>query len=499
MKKTVSASVGRLPFTFEEDAYEALRTYIQSIEKHFASLPGGHEVAEDIERRAAELLQQKVPAGRVVILEDVKQVMSVLGTVEEITGGTATPRPSDMPAVRRLFRDTDNRVLGGVCSGLGAYFGVDPLWFRLAWLVLSLFFGYGLLLYLIFWIIVPPARTTAEKLEMRGQPVDIHHLSHNLAREVEETFSSTEARLRWQRLADNLSGLLERLISALANVIRILGVAASVVALLVAGAVLLAFVHLMAGEVSLMHLGEQGLELRSWKDGIRWIFPTPWQGWLTLMASMFFLLIPTLALAMRALRYLFRLPRGPQWVAYTLVSVWLVAVGFLLWSGLRLAREFSSSGVREDHWRWQPEATPLRISMTVPEVQEGLVVSDVRLHLFRNTADSLFKITVQKNARGPSRTFATALAESLDYGVAIEGDHLRLPAAIVLPQGTPYRGQHVVVFLFVPEGVRLILDKETTHHLAHVPNLQGLDDEDMAGHTWEMTAGGLACLDCKEK
>jgi len=499
MKKTVFASVGRLPFTFEEDAYEALKTYLHSIEKYFVSLPGGREVTEDIERRAAELLLQKVRTGHVVTSEDINYVVSVLGSVEEITGGEAMPKPERTSAARRLYRDTDNRVLGGVCGGLGAYFGLDPLWFRVGWLALFLFFGSGLLLYLIFWIIVPPARTAAEKLEMRGQPVDVHHLSRNLVREVEATFHGSEAKTRWQQLGARLRGLLEQIFKAMGGIFRILGVVASLIGLMLAAGVVLVFVQIMLGEISLIRLGEHGVEIQSWKEGIHHIFPSPWQGWLTLAALGIFLLIPTLALAVRAVRYLFRLPGGPQWIVYPLVSAWLVAVGYLLWSGLRLAREFSSTGVREDHLEWQPDSAGVQVSMILPEVREGLVVSDVRLHIFRNTADSLFKITVQKNARGSSRTYAKALAESIDYSVAIEGTRLRLPAAFVLPPGTPYRGQHVALFLFVPEGARLALDTETASHLAHVPNLQGMDDEAMARHTWVMTSRGLSCLDCTEK
>lgn len=498
MKKTISASVGRLPFMFEEDAYETLKSYLQSIERHFHALQGGQEVAEDIERRSAELLLHRVPAGRVVATDDVKYVMSVLGSVEEITGAAPIPKSEGSPAPRRLFRDTDNRVLGGVCGGLGAYFNVDPLWFRMAWLALFLFFGSGLLLYLIFWIIVPPARTAAEKLEMRGEPVDVHNLSRNLARKAEATFPAAEARTLWRRLGDDLRSFLERIFTAMAGVFRIIGVAASVIGLMVAVAVLLAVIQLLFGEIFLIRFGESGVELRSWKEGIHRIFPTPWQGWLTLTALALFLLIPALALAARAVRYLFRLPRGPHWIAYPLVSVWLVTMGFLLWSGLRLAREFSSSGVREDHLVWKPDSALVQVSMKFPEVGEGLVVSDVDVHIFRNTSDSLFKVTVQKNARGASRTYANALAESLDYSVAVEGARLRLPAAFVLPQGTPYRGQHVVLFLFVPEGTRLTMDEEVARHLAHVPNLQGMDNEAMARHTWMMTSQGLSCLDCEE-
>lgn len=499
MKKTVSASVGRMPFTFEEDAYAALNAYLKSIEKHFASLPGGTEVTEDLERRVAELLLQQVPSGRVVASEDVAQVVKLLGSVEDITGGPLTTESGKDRPYRRLYRDVDNRVLGGVCSGLGAYFGVDAVWIRLAWLALFLFFGSGLLLYLIFWIVMPPARTALQKLEMHGQPVDLRHLSRKLMEEVEETLTAPQTRSLQQRVGEFLKDVSERLFQVMATLFRAIGVFASIVILLVTFALLLALGQMVAGEVTLISLGERGLEFGSLKDALLWIFPSAWQGWLTAVALVLLVSIPVVALALRALRFLFRLPQSRHWLVYPFAAVWLVALGFLLWSGVRLARDFSSSASQEESYKWLSEDGSVHVNMKTPELQGGLVVRDVQIHIFRNTTDSLFKITLQKNARGPSRTYAQAAAASLDYGFSIEGSRLQLPSAIVLAPSSLYRGQHVEIFLFLPTGARLTMDQETTRHLAHVPNLQEMDDEDMALHSWEMTPRGLSCTDCRKE
>ena len=176
MNKTLTINISGIVFNIEEDAYENLKNYLAQIKRHFQNEEGCDEIVADIESRLAELLKSKTGASKQVLLNsDVEEAINVMGKPEDFGGeGQAEEKTNTKTAYtgstgrRRVFRDPDNKVLGGVCSGIANYFDTDPLWIRLALVVMFFGFGSGFLLYIILWVIIPEAKTTAEKLEMRS-------------------------------------------------------------------------------------------------------------------------------------------------------------------------------------------------------------------------------------------------------------------------------------------------------------------------------------------
>jgi phage shock protein PspC (stress-responsive transcriptional regulator) len=136
----------------------------------------------------AELFRTKITSYKQVInIEDVRQVISVLGTPEDIsdTEGPSARDKFSSPGYHRMYRDTDHRVIGGVCSGMGAYWDIDPLIIRVIFVALVLAGGVGVLVYLILYIVLPEARTTAQKIEMKGNPVNIHNIKDSVKKEFD--------------------------------------------------------------------------------------------------------------------------------------------------------------------------------------------------------------------------------------------------------------------------------------------------------------------------
>jgi phage shock protein PspC (stress-responsive transcriptional regulator) len=183
MKVTVNINLGGYPFNMDEDAYERLRQYMKSLEKEFSGESSASEIMSDIEGRIAELFRMRLNAYKQVItMKDVEEVMAILGSPEVISGGEATDeRPPR--SQRRIYRDPDRRVFGGVCAGISAWLDWDPLIMRIIFAVLVLPGGFGLGLYLILWIVLPEAKTTAQKLEMRGDPVTIENIKDSVKQE----------------------------------------------------------------------------------------------------------------------------------------------------------------------------------------------------------------------------------------------------------------------------------------------------------------------------
>lgn len=171
MKKTHSANIGGTVFHIEEDAYDRLQAYLQSIQTHFHFYPDVVEIVADIEARIAEQFANHEHPPQVVRMDDVERVIEAMGRIEQFDEPAAEP-PTATPG-RKLFRDPDNKVIAGVAGGLAAYLGVPVLPVRLALLLLLFFFGSSVIAYLLLWALVPLAQSTTDKLQMRGQPLTL--------------------------------------------------------------------------------------------------------------------------------------------------------------------------------------------------------------------------------------------------------------------------------------------------------------------------------------
>jgi len=188
MKITVSINLGGYSFNIDEDAYAELKRYLKNLELNFAGEESSSEILSDIETRMAELFRIKITSYKQVIdINDVRQAISVLGTPEDISDndGPSSRDKFSSPGYHRMYRDTDHRIIGGVCSGMGAYWNIDPLIIRILFVIFALGGGLGVLVYLILYIVIPEAKTTAQKIEMKGNPVNIHNIKDSVKKEFD--------------------------------------------------------------------------------------------------------------------------------------------------------------------------------------------------------------------------------------------------------------------------------------------------------------------------
>lgn len=219
MKQTENISIGGFSFTIESDAYQELSDYIHDIRDSFKDDASADEIVEDIEVRIAELLTEKCQMGNVVNLQMVWEIKSRIGNPKELAQeDTEAEGPAENPAQgqgrksapkeKRIYRDVQHRVIGGVCSGFGAYFGVDKVFIRILFIVFffatligsdnePLFFII-LLIYVCLWIAMPAARTVEEKCQMTGKPINLEGFRSNkeneFSREVKEVATSPAGR-----------------------------------------------------------------------------------------------------------------------------------------------------------------------------------------------------------------------------------------------------------------------------------------------------------------
>ena len=197
MNKTVNINLGGMFFHIDEDAYQKLTRYFDAIKRSLSNSSGQDEIIKDIEMRVAELLTEKQKTDKHVVgLKDVDEVIAVMGQPEdyriddEETENTIPKYASTMS--KKLYRDTENGMIGGVLAGLGHYFGIDKVWLRVFLLIMIFAWGTGFLAYIILWIVMPAAITTAEKLEMTGEPVTIS----NIERKVREEYENVSDKIK---------------------------------------------------------------------------------------------------------------------------------------------------------------------------------------------------------------------------------------------------------------------------------------------------------------
>lgn len=193
MNKVFNINLGGYPYTIDEDAYEHLRSYLHTIHSHFRQSEGYEEITTDIESRMAELFQEKLEGHPIVTLTDVKNVIAIMGTPEDFGADPfieeapkSTSGKFRVKTGKRLFRNSEDEVLGGVCSGIAAYFGIqDPLWVRLVFILLFFTGGFSVLLYIILWAAVPKAETASDRLAMRGETANVSNISKMIEEELE--------------------------------------------------------------------------------------------------------------------------------------------------------------------------------------------------------------------------------------------------------------------------------------------------------------------------
>mgnify|MGYP000587361406 FL=1 len=189
MKKNITINLFGSLYAIDEDAYELLNQYQNNMRRYFSRKEGGEEIAEDIERRIAELFDELKASGvEAITIEHVRDIISRIGNPEEMDGvetETTADKTDNAPKEserkenvhKKLFRNPDDKMLGGVTSGLACYFGIDPLWLRLLMILFAWFsLGTSIIIYLILWIIIPEAWTPEDRLRMQGRPVNMENL-----------------------------------------------------------------------------------------------------------------------------------------------------------------------------------------------------------------------------------------------------------------------------------------------------------------------------------
>jgi phage shock protein PspC (stress-responsive transcriptional regulator) len=372
MKETIKVNLNGQLFDLDNDAYERLKKYLNSLERKFGkNTTNGKEILEDIEARIAELLNSKLGSNRqVVILLDIEEIIGKLGTADEmddaaepLANANQSYENTEQPvgSRKRMYRDVDHKIIGGVCSGLGNYFNIDPIWMRLIFVGLFFLHLSGVLIYIILWIAIPAAVTTAQKLEAQGKAVNIGTISESVNRE----FSNVKSGMK------NFSNSQEyrNAESALHEILRVIGeillVAVKVIGAIVGVSLVIALLFVI------LSLIFGGFSLASLGVFHHIHFPGFWN-WqsLSLLAICLILVIciPIIALFVKFVRWIFGLPGQNQIISVFGATIWVLAlISIIVLLSNNQNRGLFRDNVKSSYTISAPAANTLYLSMNKPE------------------------------------------------------------------------------------------------------------------------------------
>ncbi len=504
MKKTVTANIGGFVFQIDDDAFEMLSRYLDRVRSKFSSEPGCDEIMADIENRIAETYQKKVAAGQIVIgLNDVKELIKQLGEPEQIVGededtafSSGYPYDDGRPS-KRLYRDPDNAIIGGVCGGLSAYFGVDPTLLRVLF-ALSVFAGFGIMLYIILWIVVPKAKTTADRLEMRGERVNISNIKRSVegalkdagsnlqefVAKAESTLKSTEARYKKKRTRASSeysyseSGL-DRSLKVVARVVVItVGVSLIFFGIILLGSFLVA---MMGVPVNF------GPGANFTNVSLYWLLDLVMVSKTMVVFSIIGLFlvfgIPLLAMTYAGVKLLFGFEHKHRFLGVATTSLWVLGLVICLIILVATGQNFANHRelTFETTLEHEPKQTlvidvndaKLKEWKNDPDVEiifdngflllskdQQMMVGSPRLFL-RESSEEKIKVVVNKGARGKNSREASNMASEIDYFFEKTDSIIRFEPFFKFNRSEGWRVQEVTVEVFIPKDINI----ETTQAL----------------------------------
>jgi phage shock protein PspC (stress-responsive transcriptional regulator) len=481
MKKTVTANIGGLVFHIEEDAYQVLQDYLHRLETALGKSPETEEIIRDIEVRIAELLTGMLQGRQVVTESEAAQVIQTLGDVEDIAGVDPGPAATGGPTqarsqTRRMYRDPDDSILGGVCSGIAAYFGWDPLWVRLGFAGMFLLFGTGIILYIVLWIVIPKAATTAEKLAMRGEPVTAENIKQHL-QSVRDDLKA----MNTQETRDKVRGLAEQLAEVFGKAIGIL--------FMVIGFILLTvLLYWLIAREMVIHISNNG----SFSAGdLMELTLSGWQLPMFHIGVIMVLMGPVINLFTLAVRLLFNIKTRVRVLSITGGVMWTLGMILLTITGISVGRDFAEPHVHK-HAIAIEQPTDNRLVVRTahddifsPEYNgnddhfwELTYRSNGMAYLgwpeleVLPSDDTLYHVTMERSARGRTTAEAIERSEAIRYGISQHGNVLELAPYFSFEEDWMFRNQRVKIKVFVPRNGRILLEESTRRM-----DMEGHDDE----------------------
>lgn len=573
MKQVININFQGRVVPIEASAFDKLKEYTESLSRYFEGEDGKDEIINDIENRIGELFQERLKAGATCITEeDVQAIIRNMGRPEDFesdegaadTAGAQNssqakkeePHFNQQTGPKKLFRDENDKVIGGVCSGLANYFGIDVVVVRIIFVILAISFGFGiipylvlwiavpssatteigslrkklyrdndnklvagvcsglgnyfginawiprvlfllpflsfalhdsdfhffrfgfspgaLIVYIILWMVLPEAITTSEKLEMKGEKVDMNSIKNSIREEMQGLHERVQkfgkeageyAQEKGKSMGAEMSTAARRGGNSFGNIISLLF---KIVVYFILGCVGFGVL------VALFALAIFSIGIFPLKD---FVLTDGWQNILAWGTLLFFIAVPIIGILTWVIRRIARARRNNKLLSGSFIALWVI--GWICFFALisLVGRDFSSlNHYKEQNFQLaNPMVQKLEITAVNPETRifknswlrfepfEGIsedtvYVKNIDVQIAKSPNDS-FKVTMVKLARGNSRRSADLLAQKIELNIHQQDSLLILDRGIEINKHDKFRNQKVILTIFVPVGKMIRVDK----------------------------------------
>ena len=572
MKQVININFHGRVVPIEVTAFEILKNYTESLSRHFAAEDGKDEIINDIENRIGELFQERLKEGATCITEtDVLAIIKNMGRPEEFdeeqtayttkgepaSTGSSTSNEAFANTMRpkRLYRDENHKVIGGVCSGLANYFGIDVVVVRVIFVILAFagglsivpyiilwvavpssatteigslrkklyrdpddklvagicagiaqyfginvwiprvlfllpfigfaindndfdFFKFGfspgsLIIYIILWLVIPEATTTAEKLEMKGEKVDMNSIKNSVMEEMKGVQERAqrlgkEARLtaeqRGKAFGSEINGVAKRGSRSLGDIIIFLF---KLFAYFIIGCFAIAFI------IGLFAFGIAAIGLFPMKD---FVLNNGWQNAFAWGTLLFFIATPIIGIITWIIRRLAKIRSNRKMMRYTFLSLWLIGLASFIALMVSVGKDFRSTNSlnEEEIVLVNPTVNKLEVTSNSPGKKfyrnrpfrfepfydledDTATVQNISVHIVKSPNDS-FRVTMIKMVNGRSRRAADTLAQTMNFNVVQQDSLLVTDRGIPVTRQNKFRNQRIVLTIYVPVGKQIRVD-----------------------------------------
>ncbi|WP_218598633.1 PspC domain-containing protein [Polaribacter sp. NJDZ03] len=544
MNKTININLGGFFFHIDEVAYQKLKRYLESISRSLSDDPQGkNEIIADIEARISELLSEKITDARQVINEgDIEDIIKIMGQPEDYAGAEEEYSDANYSYTRnnttgkKLFRDGEDKFLGGVASGIAHYFDIDTIWVRLGLLALFFGAGFGVILYIILWILLPEAKTTAEKLQMEGEPVNID----NIEKKIREEFTNVSenvadfANKASEKFKDGANEFSEKMnktfsgktkknnglqdfINTIGKIIlvffKVIGKFIGILLVFIAGAVILSLIigGFSIGSLEVLNVNGEFLQYPPF------FYDAILPKWALTLAAFLLIGIPFLILFVLGLRILSSsIKQISKPTSLTLLGIWVIALLTMIFTGIEYGTSHVNDGqfvkksslnivendtvslkmVNNDEIYYKHN---LNRSSRIQEVEidgtNKIYSNNVSVDVKKSNTDEGY-IILEKESSGKTRNSANANAEKIEYKFEIINNTIVLDAYYLSDFKNIWKDEEINITVYIPKGSTVYFDHSVKNFLNDVENQTDIYDKDMVNHYFKMTDETLQCTDC---
>lgn len=487
MDKTIKINLAGVLFQVNEDGFEMLRDYLQDITRRLKTFPGGGEMLEDIEARIAEIFQAG-PSWKsgIITREDVEEMIKTMGTAEEIAGGLEEEYSGESTyekrgAEKRMYRDPNNAIVGGVCSGLGNYLRIDPVWIRILFVIFSIVYLSGLFIYIILWIALPKSTYMHQHRQMH-EPTRWRRTPAEDGPATAATTQSLYPEARGDQAISKVGNAFNEVFKAFGKFFVILFriiVAVIGVSFIAMGFSMLFSYIIIAFFNSPAIMGNIfDTEIFRLPDFLSFIVNPSLTVWLMVLSSIV-IILPLIGMIYWGIRMVFQFRARDLILNITMFIIWIISCTALAMILFSEGISFSNTG-RAYEQVALPESDTIYLrldnriksleydrSVKLPFEKFALYLDEDGRKIYGTPVVDIYPLDkdapylqIVKYSNGKTSSEARQRADNLEYNYELRGNTLYLDEYFSIPEGNRWSGASLKAKIYLPEGKIIFIDED---------------------------------------